>query len=59
MEETFTKKIINNELHLYNGKGQLIFKKWLDRGYSKVFDIMTYNKNSITSITNKGFKRNV
>lgn len=47
-----TKKIIGEELYLYNDKGELIFKRWLNHGYSKVFDVMTYGKNDVfTSIT--------
>jgi len=43
------KKILNNELYLYiNGK--LIYKRWLIPGYSKVFDVMTYDKNTLLSI---------
>ena len=47
------KEIINNELYLYNSKGELIFKRWLKLGYSKVFDIMTYGKDTLVSITSK------
>lgn len=43
------KKIENNELYLYMN-GQLIYKRWLDTGYSKVFDIMAYDKYTLTSI---------
>lgn len=33
----------DNELHLYfNGK--IIYKRWLDTGQSKVFDVMAYDK---------------
>jgi hypothetical protein len=53
MEErvTFRKEIIGNELYLFNSKGELIFKRWLDQGRSVVFDIATYDKNTLVSIT--------
>ena len=57
MEGTLTKKVIGNELYLFNAKGDLIFKRWLDHGYSKVFDVggMPYGKNdTYCSITDKG-----
>lgn len=46
-----TKKISkDNELYLYfNGK--LIFKKWLDQGYSKIFDVMAYDSYTYASYT--------
>jgi len=37
------KKIENNELYLYMN-GNLIYKRWLDTGQSKVFDVMAYDK---------------
>lgn len=43
------KKIENNELYLYMN-GALIYKRWLDTSYSKVFDIMAYDKYTLTSI---------
>lgn len=55
---TLTKKVIGNELYLYNAKGELIFKRWLDKGYSVVFDVMPYGKNTLTSITDNGIHRN-
>lgn len=49
------KEIIGNELYLYNSKGELIFKRWLKIGVSKVFDVMTYGKHdTLVSITDKG-----
>lgn len=49
---TFRKEIHGNELYLFNAKGELIFKRWLDKGYSMVFDVMSYNsKKSYQSIT--------
>jgi hypothetical protein len=39
----------DNELYLYfNGK--LIYKRWLNQGYSKVFDKMAYGKDTFVSI---------
>lgn len=59
MTGTFTKKILNNELYLYNAKGELIFKKWLDHGYSLVFTPFPYGKDTLVSITNEGQKNNL
>ena len=53
MELTFRKEIIGNELYLYNGKGELIFKRWLDQKRSVVFDIQPYDKNTLVSITDE------
>lgn len=54
---TLRKEIHNGELYLYNAKGELIFKRWLKHGYSKVFDVMTYGKNdTLVSITDEGVK---
>jgi hypothetical protein len=55
---TFKKVIKGNELYLYNGKGQLIYKRWLNQNYSKVFDIATYDKQTLVSITDEGTKIN-
>lgn len=43
------KKIINDELYLYMN-GKLIYKRWFINGNSKIFDIMTYDKNTLKSI---------
>lgn len=43
------KKIEGNELYLYIN-GNLIYKRWLDTGESKVFDVMVYDKYTLTSI---------
>ena len=57
MTGTFTKEIHGNELYLYNAKGELIFKRWLDHGYSKVFTPFSYGKNdTYVSITDEGVK---
>lgn len=32
-----TKKIIGNELYLFNARGVLIYKRWLNTGAGKVF----------------------
>lgn len=53
---TFEKKIIGDELYLYNAKGELIFKRWLNQSYSLVFDVMPYGKNTLVSITDEGTK---
>lgn len=58
MEGTFKKEIVGQELYLYNAKGELIFKRWLNHGYSKVFDIATYGKDTLVSITDKGVIKN-
>ncbi len=55
---TFTKKIVGNELYLYNGKGELIFKRWINHGYSLVFDVIPYGKDTLTSVTDQGIQRN-
>jgi hypothetical protein len=59
MEGTFTKQIIGHELYLYNAKGQLIFKRWLNHGRSVVFDVATYDKHTYLSITDEGRKINL
>jgi hypothetical protein len=56
--ETFRKTIVGNELYLYNGKGDLIFKKWINQGRSVVFDVATYDKKTLVSITSEGTKIN-
>ena len=59
MTGTFKKEIHGNELYLYNAKGELIFKRWLDHGYSKVFTPFPYGKNdTYVSITDEGVKIN-
>ncbi|PSR54246.1 hypothetical protein AHMF7605_12285 [Adhaeribacter arboris] len=46
---TLKKEIIGDEFYLYvNGK--IIYKKWLKTGYSKVFDVMAYDKYTLLSI---------
>jgi hypothetical protein len=55
---TLTKKIIGDELYLYNAKGELIFKRWISQKRSVVFDVMTYDKGTYVSITDNGFKYN-
>ena len=46
----FLKEIIEDELYLYYN-GKLIYKRWLTPGYSKVFDLMAYDKYTLSSIT--------
>jgi hypothetical protein len=53
MEGSFTKKIEGNELYLFNEKGELIFKRWLNQNRSVVFDVMAYDKHTLVSITDK------
>jgi hypothetical protein len=50
---TFRKEIHGNELYLYNAKGELIFKRWLNTNRSVVFDVMTYDKDTLISITDE------
>lgn len=40
----------DNELYLYMN-GQCIYKRWLDSGASKVFDVMAYDKYTYASYT--------
>ncbi len=56
MEGTFTKEIIGDELYLYNAKGELIFKRWLKQDRSVVFDVSTYDKDTLVSITDEYLK---
>jgi hypothetical protein len=56
MEGTFQKKIVGNELYLFNTKGVLIFKRWLNQNRSVVFDVATYDKHTYMSITEKDGK---
>lgn len=55
---TFKKVIRGHELYLYNGKGELIYKRWLNHGYSKVMDVIAYDKHTLVSITDKETKKN-
>ena len=51
-----TKKISeHNELYLYMN-GKLIYKKWLNTGQSKVFDVMAYDKYTYASYTDLDIK---
>jgi hypothetical protein len=43
------KEIKDDELYLYMN-GKLIYKRWLDTGASKVFDVMAYDKYTLASI---------
>lgn len=43
-----SKKIENDQLYLYMN-GQLIYKRWLKTGASKVFDVTAYDKYTLTS----------
>ena len=57
MQGTFRKEIHGNELYLFNAKGELIFKRWLNQGRSVVFDVMTYDKHTLVSITEETLKQ--
>lgn len=50
-----SKKIENNEFYLYMN-GELIYKRWLDTGQSKVFDIMAYDRYTLTSIRDLAYE---
>ncbi|MDF2476762.1 MAG: hypothetical protein K0S24_2245 [Sphingobacterium sp.] len=43
------KDFSENELYLFMN-GKLIYKRWLDTGVSKVFDVMAYDKYTLASI---------
>jgi hypothetical protein len=51
---SFHKEIKGNELYLYMN-GTLIYKRWLDTGQSKVFDVMAYDKYTLQTITDIRF----
>ena len=53
---TFKKEIHANELYLYNAKGELIFKRWINQNRSVVFDVATYDKGTYQSITEENGK---
>lgn len=44
------KKIEGDELYLYMN-GALIYKRWLKQGYSKIFDIMAYDRYTLCSFS--------
>lgn len=54
---TIHKKIEGNELYLYIN-GNLVYKRWLETGQSKVFDIMAYDKYTLTSIRDLEYENN-
>lgn len=45
----FKKETKDNEIYVYMN-GKLIYKKWLKTGQSKIFDLMAYDKYTLTSI---------
>jgi hypothetical protein len=53
----FRKEIHGDELYLYNEKNELIFKRWLKQDRSVVFDVMTYDKQTLISITDEMIKK--
>jgi hypothetical protein len=44
-----SKEIKDRQLYVYMN-GKVIYKRWLDLGYSKVFDVTAYDKYTLTSI---------
>lgn len=48
----FKKETKDNELYVYMN-GKLIYKKWLNTGESKVFDLIAYDKYTLKSINEK------
>ena len=48
----FKKETKENELYVYMN-GKLIYKKWLNTGQSKIFDLMAYDKYTLKSIKEK------
>ena len=57
MSGTFRKEIHGDELYLFNAKGELIFKRWISQKRSVVFDVMTYDKHTLVSITEETLKQ--
>lgn len=57
MQGTFRKEIRGNELYLFNGKGELIFKRWFNQNRSVVFDVMTYDEHTLVSIKQELLKQ--
>ena len=54
---TFTKQILGNELYLFNAKGELIFKRWMDQNRSIIVERnFIYDKHTLESITDEGIK---
>ncbi|WP_316789605.1 hypothetical protein [Pedobacter frigoris] len=51
------KKADGKELYLYMN-GNLIYKRWLDTGQSKVFDVMAYDKYTLMSIRDLEYDMN-
>jgi len=47
------KDFSENELYLFMN-GKFIYKRWLDTGVSKVFDVMAYDKYTLASIKELG-----
>lgn len=56
MDGNFRQEIHGDELYLFNEKGELIFKRWLKQNRSVVFDVMTYDKDTLMSITEETLK---
>lgn len=49
------KEIRDHELYLYMN-GRLIYKRWLNTGQSKVFDVMAYDKYTLISIRDLAYE---
>lgn len=52
------KMITDNELYVFMN-GELIYKRWLSSGNSKVFNIMAYDKYTLTSLSDLVDKGNI
>lgn len=52
---SFHKEIKDNQLYLYMN-GKLIYKRWLETGQSKIFDVMAYDKYTLMSISDISFE---
>jgi hypothetical protein len=50
------KEILDNQLYLYMN-GSLIYKRWLQTGESKVFDVMAYDKYTLISYRDYDFHK--
>lgn len=52
----YFKEIKGDELYLYMN-GELIYKRWLKTGQSKVFDKMAYDKYTLVSINDSTVRK--
>jgi hypothetical protein len=51
-----SKKSEDSQLYLYMN-GKLIYKRWLDTGVSKVFDVMAYDKYTLASYRDLDYEK--